>query len=153
MSYQVYITRAEFWAENEGSEVSAREWLELAQEDAEITLDEANGPYFGVVRGSQESEEAWLDWFEGNLYTAYPNRELQKKMLQIAGQLGGIVQGDDGEIYTKPEDFPESIDRQQAAASPNEGLPAYQRREIIWQIIIYGTIVAAIVAVNVFDVW
>lgn len=153
MSYQVYITRAEFWAENEGSEVSAREWLELIQKDAEITQDEANGPYFGVVRDSQESEEAWLDWSGGNLFTANPNRALQKKMLQIAGELGAVIQGDDGEIYASAEDFPDFIGRRPATTSSREGLPAYMRREIIWQIIIYGTIVAAIVAVNVFDVW
>ncbi len=153
MSYQVYITRAEFWAENEGSEISAGEWLELLQKDAEISQDEANGPYFVVLGGSQESTESWLDWSEGNLYTSYPNRAMQKKMLQIAGELGAVIQGDDGEIYASVEDFPEPIDRHLATAPSREGLPAYKRREIIWQVIIYGAIAAAIIAVNVFDLW
>jgi len=153
MSYQVYITRAEFWAENEGSEISVGEWLELLQKDADISLNEANGPYFATLGGSQESTESWLDWFEGNLYTSYPNRAMQKKMLQIAGELGAVIQGDDGEFYRSVEDFPEPVDRRLAATPSKEGLPAYERREIIWQIIIYGTIVAAIVVVNVFDFW
>ncbi len=153
MSYQVYITRAEFWAENEGSEISAEEWLELLQKDAEISQDAANGPCFGVLRGSQESEESWLDWSGGNLYTASPNVAMQKKMLQIAGELDAVIQGDDGEIYASVEEFPESIDTRLAAAPSKEGLPAYKRREIIWQVIIYGAIAAAIIAVNVFDLW
>jgi hypothetical protein len=156
VSYQVYITRAEFWAENEGSEISAGEWLELLRKDAEISQDEANGPYFGVLGGSQERAESWLDWSGGNLYTSYPNRPMQKKMLQIAGELGAVIQGDDGEIYASAEDFPESIDRRLAAAPaapPREGLPAYKRREIIRQVIMYGVIAAVIIAVNVFDLW
>jgi len=153
VSYQVYITRAEFWAENEGSEISAGEWLELLRKDAEISQDQANGPYFGVLGGSQESTESWLDWSGGNLYTSYPNRAMQKKMLQIAGKLGAVIQGDDGEIYASVEDFPEPIDRRLATAPSKEGLPAYKRREIFWQVIIYGAIAAVIIAVNVFDLW
>lgn len=156
MSYQVYITRAEFWAENEGSEISAAEWLELLRKDAEISQDEANGPYFVVLGGSQESTESWLDWSEGNLYTSYPNRAMQKKMLQIAGKLGAVIQGDDGEIYASVEDFPEPIEKRLAtapAAPSREGLPAYKRREIIGQVIMYGAIAAVIIAVNVFDLW
>lgn len=153
MSYQVYITRAAFWAENEGSEIAAREWLELMQADADITQDEARGPYFGVLDRSQKNAESWLDWFEGNLYTSYPNRALQRKMLQVADELGAVIQGDDGEIYTSVEDFPESMDRQLAAEPSKERLPAYKRREIIEKVIVYGAIAAVIVAINVFELW
>ena len=153
MSYQAYITRAEFWAENEGSEISSEEWLQLVQEDAEITRDEANGPYFAVLGAADGNAKPWLDWSGGNIYTNFPDLALQKKMLQIAGQLNAVIQGDDGEHYASEADFPEVEDRRQANSKVGDGLPAYKRREILWQIVIYGSIAAAIIAVNVFDLW
>ena len=153
MSYQVYVTRAGFWAENEGSEIPAREWLELLQQDEELTQDPSNGPYFAVLGGSRENDESWLDWTEGNIYTAYPDRRTQEKMLQIAGQVGGVVQGDDGEPYASLADFPETIRRDRAVALAKERLPAYKRREILWGIITFAAIAAAIIVINVFDLW
>lgn len=152
MSYQVYVTRADFWAENEGSEISTGEWLELAQDDDELIQNQSNGPYFVTLGGSPEDGESWLDWAEGNIYSAYPDRRTQAKMLQIAGQLGGAVQGDDGEIYASLADFPKLIDGRQTAP-PKERLPAYIRRENLWQIIAFASIAAAIIAINVFDLW
>lgn len=153
MSYQVYITRAEFWAENEGSEISAEEWLQLVQEDAEITRDEANGAYFAVLGATNGGATPWLDWSGGNIYTNFPDRALQKKMLQIAGQLDAVIQGDDGEHYASEADFPEAEDRRQANSTVGDRLPAYKRRKIVWQIVTYGSIAAAIIAVNVLDLW
>lgn len=152
MSYQVYVTRAEFWAENVGSEISAGEWLELLQEDEELMQDTANGPYFAVLGGSPEKAKSWLDWTDGNIYTAYPDRETQTKMLQVAARLGGAVQGDDGEIYASLADFPETVGRHEAAPT-RERLPAYRRREFLWQTIAFASIAAAIIAINVFDLW
>ena len=152
MSYQVYVTRAEFWAENEGSEIAAGEWLHLLQDDEELTQEPSNGPHFAVFCGSPEEGESWLDWTEGNIYTAYPNRRTQEKMLQIAAQLGAVVQGDDGEVYASLADFPETIDGR-GSAPTEERLPAYRRREIRWQIITFAAIAAAVIAINVFDLW
>ena len=153
MSYQVYVTRAEFWAENEGSEISAGEWLAVLQEDEELTREPSNGPYFAALSGSPEDDESWLDWTEGNICTAYPDRRTQEKMLQIARQLGGAVQGDDGEIYARLADFPETFDRRETVVPTKERLPAYKRREILWEIIAFGSIAAAIIAIDVFDLW
>ena len=153
MSYQVYVTRAEFWAENEGSEISIGEWLEVLQEDEELAPDPSNGPYSAVLAGPRENSESWLDWNDGNLYPAYPDRRTQAKMLQIAGLLGGVVQGEDGEPYASLADFPETIGRGRAVALAKERLPAYKRREILWGIITFAAIAAAIILINVFDLW
>ncbi|MGI9237987.1 MAG: hypothetical protein ACR2QZ_11355, partial [Woeseiaceae bacterium] len=81
MSYHVHITRAEFWAENNGQEISANEWLDLIRTDPQLANDESNGPYFAVLSASLDGEHAWLDWSEGNVYANYPNSTLQRKML------------------------------------------------------------------------
>lgn len=153
MSYQVYITRAEFWAENQGREIAADEWLELVRTDPQLELEHANGPCFALLTGSGEGADPWLDWSEGNVYCGYPSRTLQKKILQIADQLRARVQGDDGEFYASIEDFPETVERPPEAALRSRGLPAYRRRQIVWNVIIYGSIAAVIVAANVFDFW
>lgn len=153
MSYSVHITRAEFWAENEGAEISADEWLELVGTDPELTRDEMNGPFFVVLNESRERKESWLDWSEGNVSANYPNRVLQRKMLEIAERLDARLQGDDGEIYQTIGDFPASVRLPDQATAAKGKLPLYRRKEIIWTLLTYGTIAAVIIAANVFDFW
>ena len=100
MGYEVHITRAEFWAENAGQEISADEWWALVQSDAELVPVPANGKYFVIWRGSVEYPETWFDWFEGNITTKNPDKATLRKMLQMAERLNARVQGDDGELYT-----------------------------------------------------
>ena len=153
MSYHVYITRAEFWAENEGAKITVDEWLERIISDPDLTRDERNGPGFAVLSESRDRTQAWLDWYDGNVYANYPNRTLQRKMLQIADRLNANVQGDDGERYETIDDFPASVRRPDRATEAREKLPPYKRREIIQNLITYGIIAALIIAANVFDFW
>jgi hypothetical protein len=44
-------------------------------------------------------DEAWLDWFDGNISTKNPDEPLLHKMVDIAARLDAKVQGDDGELY------------------------------------------------------
>ncbi len=93
MGYDLRITRSTDWARNAGHEIDSSEWLALVRDDGELTLDPSNGPY--AVRWSS----TWFDWFEGNVFTTDPDRATVAKMLQIAGVLAGVVQGDGGEFY------------------------------------------------------
>ncbi len=153
MSYQVYITRGSFWAENEGKEIAAEEWLELIRADPELRHDPRNGRCFAVSNDAETASEFWLDWSEGNIFAASPNHAAQRKMLEIAGQLAAIVQGDDGEIYATIDDFPEPAVPQHATSSGSRGLPAYRRRELLWSFLTYGTIAAVILSAIYFDLW
>jgi len=87
------------------------------------------------------------------LFANYPNRALQQKLLQVGDSLGGIVQGDDGEVYAMIDDFPESVELPRGQKSAAARRPAYERREIIWKVIAFGTIAAVIIAANVLDLW
>ncbi len=101
MGYDLHITRAEEWSDNESAPIPAEEWLLIVDEDPELRLVEANGPYFAVWRSpATGAEDDWLDWFEGNVYSKNPCDALIDKMVQIAGRHGAKVQGEEGEVYT-----------------------------------------------------
>lgn len=39
MGIEFYITRADFWAENEEAQITPDEWLSLINSDSELTKD------------------------------------------------------------------------------------------------------------------
>lgn len=102
MGYDVRITRAKDWTENSGREIASSEWLQLAQADPDLEPDPSNGPF-----AMRYGNEAWFDWFEGNVFTSDPDRETVGKMLSLAERLDGRVQGDDGEFYDSSTAWPE----------------------------------------------
>jgi len=99
MGVELYITRAEDWAENDGQKISSKEWMELVDSDPELTLSPENGEYFVIWSAASEYEDPWLDWCDGNISTKWPDTALYKKMLSLADQLGAKVQDDDGTVY------------------------------------------------------
>lgn len=102
MGVELYITRADFWAENEEAQITPEEWLSLIDSDNELTIDLKNGDYHALWSGASSHDEAWLDWNDGNIYTKWPDTQLYRKMLDIAGFLGAQVMDDDSNIYSDP---------------------------------------------------
>lgn len=150
MGYELHITRAEFWAENEGQGIGREEWLRLVEQDPELAIDEQNGPLFANWGPVSEDYSRWFDWSEGNVYTKNPDRKSLVKMLQIAALLGATVQGDDGETYTSPDDFPGSVDTGRTIIDSSKGddadLPLPLKRErnrVRLEYIIVGLVVLA----------
>lgn len=106
MGYDLHITRADHWANNDGCQISSQEWLEVVRNDPELTLELFNGPCFAVWNGEcSYPAGGWFDWSEGNVYTKNPDRSVLLKMLQLATTLNAKVQGDDGENYHSIEDW------------------------------------------------
>lgn len=153
MGYELHITRADFWAENEGREISPEEWLALIEADEELTRDNRNGPYFAILETGEQDVIRWLDWFEGNINAKSPDRVLLGKMLQVAGRLGATVQGDDGETYTLPDEIPERPAASRGVNPDASQPPRFMRRERLYNLLIYSLIALAIIAINVFDLW
>lgn len=153
MSYQVYVTRGKFWAENDGCEIPASEWLQIVEADDDLRPNEQNGPYFAEFIGSEGNNDQWIDWAEGNLFTGYPDRPLQNALLRLATELGAVIQGEDGEIYRVVDDFPEIEHQTRYSSGDMNRRPAYQRREITWTLVTITVIAAAIIAVNILGVW
>lgn len=112
MGYEFHITRAEFWVENQGREISESEWKALIESDTELkfvgfaevisplgqTLRYEN-PLLAEWLAHPQNSRVWLDFKRGNGVVKNPDESTIAKMQQIANQLGAQVQGDDGEIY------------------------------------------------------
>src|SRR4051794_27744398 len=99
MGVHLYITRAEFWANNESARIEADEWLRVVAADAELTLEPENGPHFAAWHSAAAVRPGWVDWSEGNLYSKYPDDALIAKMGRIAAALDARLQHEDGDPY------------------------------------------------------
>jgi hypothetical protein len=107
MGWEIHITRAEHWADSDRHPINAEEWLAIVEADPELTIDPRdNGPYFALWRAHWvEGDHPWFDWFKGSIDTKCPDRKTLGKALEIAKRFGARVQGDDGEVYERPEDL------------------------------------------------
>jgi len=103
MGYNVYITRAPLWVENDGYQIPISEWLAFIQHDAELRLASEHGPHFAIWNGNSHLHQPWFDWENGNITTKNPDEQIIRKMVQIAQALHGTVQGEEGERYSVRE--------------------------------------------------
>ncbi len=105
MGVDLHITRAGHWAKNEHAQISSEEWLRYIESDPELHTWMENGKHFARWSGPSKHDEPWLDWFQGNIYTKWPDTALYRKMLRIAEAFDAKVQDDDGTNYLKPTDW------------------------------------------------
>lgn len=105
MGYELRITRRDFYNDDHGPEISSKEWLAVVDNDEELHLDAENGPYFAKFIGDCRygRGKGWFDWANGCIFTKNPDEAILAKMLKLAEALNAKVQGDDGEIYVKPD--------------------------------------------------
>lgn len=100
MGIEFYITRAEFWADNDDTQISSDEWFNYINNDDELNLDIKNGEYHAWWSGPSLYNEPWLDWSAGNIYTKLPDTYLYRKMLRIAKHVNAHIMDEDGTIYS-----------------------------------------------------
>ncbi|MAG58433.1 MAG: hypothetical protein CMJ83_19265 [Planctomycetes bacterium] len=105
MGYDLHVTRAEHWTKSASQEISATEWGDAVFADPNLRPDSTNGPHAVLWLGPAGAVKGWFDWCAGAVYTTNPDRPLVAKMLELAGRLGGRVQGDQGEFYETAEDW------------------------------------------------
>jgi hypothetical protein len=105
MGVDLHITRAELWAENEDAQITSDEWLTYVESDPELQAWPENGKHFVRWSGASKHQEPWLDWFQGNIYTKWPDTALYQKMLRIAQALNARVQDDEGTNYVGLNDW------------------------------------------------
>ncbi len=153
MGYDLHITRAEFWAENEGKEISAEEWLALVESDRTLTINVQNGPYFAELVSPIHVIQRWLNWNEGNILSKNPDRVTLEKMLQVASRLKASVQGDDGERYENIDGYSEAVSSRLSGNRQPESTPTFLQREIRWNWVMYALVILAVLAVNLLDLW
>ena len=98
MGDRLYITRKERYSDDEGSIISAEEWLQLVEEDDDLLLDDENPPYMAVCSWPSQYHVPRLNWSDGNIVSEY-DAPLILKMVEIAEGLGAKVQDDEGKIH------------------------------------------------------
>lgn len=97
MGYDVHITRAEYWAQNEESPILLDEWIEAAS--SEPRLNDRGGGCFVAERIRGNGGDSALLWGDGQVYTTDPDEQTLVLMRKLAMSLRAVVQGDDGELY------------------------------------------------------
>ncbi|MCL6326556.1 hypothetical protein [Pectobacterium polaris] len=105
MGWELHIIRTENWFDSASNPISSEEWLQLVDDDKELSIDRNNGEFFAIWSGQSEHDEPWLDWDDGRVSTKHPDEALYCKMLQIASKLGAVVVDDDGHKYLLPSDL------------------------------------------------
>jgi hypothetical protein len=116
MGYDVHITRKRAWHDEDGEEISLAEWLAVVEAGPAMRLDgHAEARLAGGAVLTVESEGlavwtgwsghgrsggmAWFDCRGGMITVKNPDREILRKMWELAQALSARVQGDEGELY------------------------------------------------------
>jgi hypothetical protein len=110
MGYDIHITRKKFHYDEEGPTIAESEWKEFVENSEEFAFDKQDGGSLQAVwKEAKENgcsyDDAWLDWFEGSIFTKNPDLVLIEKMIELSKHFQAKVQGDDGEVYTTPTDY------------------------------------------------
>ena len=113
MGYDIHITRAGHWTESNAHPITLNEWLARVAADPELEIDTRNGsldePFVLWVVGGVE--RSWFQWWRGEITTKSPSRAVMSKVLALATHFRATVQGDEGEVYTAAEEWPEPGER------------------------------------------
>jgi hypothetical protein len=99
MGYDVHITRAEDWSDNEGAQITPDEWLALVRDDPELTALAETGRCTAEWRDPPGGDPVCFEWRRGNIVVKKSYIAVVLKMEDLAFRLGARVQGDDGEFY------------------------------------------------------
>ncbi|MDM6731732.1 hypothetical protein QUG33_20200 [Citrobacter braakii] len=105
MGWELHIVRTEHWFDSASAPISSEEWLQLVNDDKELSIDNKNGDFFATWSGHCELDEPWLDWSDGRISTKHPDEALYCKMLQIAEELHAVVVDEDDHKYSLSSDL------------------------------------------------
>jgi hypothetical protein len=105
MGWELHIVRTENWFDSASNPITSEEWVQLIDNDEELSIDKRNGDYFTRLSNHQAHDESWLDWDDGRIFSKQPEEALYWKMLQIAKNLGAVVVDDDDRKYLLPSDL------------------------------------------------
>lgn len=114
--YDLHITRKKSWSDEKGPAITLREWKVLVAADPEMRLDgyaeaetksgeklrlesEGLAVWVKYPGHGKDGNMAWFDWRRGSIAVKNPDKEIRRKMYQIAKKLGAKVQGDEDEVY------------------------------------------------------
>ncbi|MHC7573692.1 hypothetical protein ACYA0V_20255 [Klebsiella pneumoniae] len=115
MGWELYIIRTDNWFDSASNPISSEEWLQLVDDDKELSIDRKNVEFFAIWSVQSEHNEPWLDWNDGRISTKHPDEALYCKKLHIADKLNAVVVDEDDHKYLLPSDL---INPSRATSSP-----------------------------------
>ena len=98
MGYAVYITRAPHHVQGAQVPIPQEDWHALIENDPDLASAPSR-PDLARWAGPSLLKSPQIDWANGNLFSRDPDHSVIRKLIELAGLLGGRVQGDDGELY------------------------------------------------------
>ncbi|WP_421505092.1 hypothetical protein [Erwinia rhapontici] len=102
MGWELHITRAEHWWDGQHHPIDNKEWVQLVNNDDELSFDPINGDHFALWK---QEETHWLELNEGRVSAKRPEQALYCKMLDIAVILNASVMDEEDRIYRLPGDL------------------------------------------------
>jgi hypothetical protein len=117
MGYELHITKKQDWFdETSDLDITLDEWKQLVAGDPDMRMDnyaeatvrtgetlrvysEGLTVWTKYSRNGIHGNYAWFDYQEGNIVVKNPDKEIIRKMWQIAQVFHARVQGDDSEYY------------------------------------------------------
>lgn len=105
MGWELHIVRTENWFDSSNNPISSDEWLQIINDDEELSVDKTKGDFFAVWSGQSEHDEPWLEWNDGRISTKHPDEALYCKMLLIAKKLNAVVVDEDDHKYILSSDL------------------------------------------------
>lgn len=105
VGWELHIVRTENWFDSASNPIKSEQWIQLINNDEELSIDKKNGGFFAIWSGHPSHDESWLGWDDGRIYTKQPDEALYCKMLQIANKLDAVIVDDDDHKYLLPSDL------------------------------------------------
>jgi hypothetical protein len=152
MAYQLHVSRAAFYAENAGQRIGIDEWLAAVETDAALTLEQGADDHAASLSSATSVEER-IVWDDGNLVCSYPSEAAYAKLLELAERFDAQVQGDDGEYYLTPNDYPRQVSVNAPTSQAAGGSTSLMQRDRAWRWLGVAVVVMAILAANLLDWW
>jgi hypothetical protein len=99
MSYELFITRKEFYIDEEGEGIQQEQFEESIKGDDFMKQDENEYFWKGNPNPDLGDVSFWYEKDFGAISSKNPEEATIHKMYEIAQKLHAKVQGEDGEIY------------------------------------------------------
>ncbi len=111
MGYDVHITRGDWW-DDDRERITDDEWTTVVERDPDLEITgevSASTPAGETLTYRNELLAMWtahpsgepvpFDFRHGRVVVKNPDDSILAKMIEVAGSLNAVVQGDEGETY------------------------------------------------------
>src|SRR5437870_2621402 len=99
MGYDIHITRGDWWSKTLPDRITYEEWRRLAEADPEFEVcghSKYTSDEYDVFCWMPHTRYPTFSYFGGTVRVGHCDGAIFRKMIEVAHQLGAVVQGDEG---------------------------------------------------------